>query len=225
MPYESTISFTLDTICPWTYLAKKRLDVALARVRSANPAATFVVKYLPYQLYQEASKEGEDKYAWYMASKYGGSEERMKIYTTLMAAYGVGLGIDFKFGGTVANTLDAHRLVQHYQSQRGPACADALINSLYRQYFEEERHPSSPQTLLTAAQEAGIDEKEARAFIEDEYEGLQDVKMLVREQTGNGVDAVPYVVLEGRRRDFTLQGAKEVDEYVKTLEQVVKESG
>jgi predicted DsbA family dithiol-disulfide isomerase len=38
------------------------------------------------------------------------------------------------------------------------------------------------------------------------------------------VDAVPYVVFEGKRRDFTLEGCKEVDEYVKVLEQVVKES-
>ena len=36
--------------------------------------------------------------------------------------------------------------------------------------------------------------------------------------------AVPYIVLEGKRRDFTLQGAKEVDEYLKEFEQVVKES-
>ena len=48
-------------------------------------------------------------------------------------------------------------------------------------------------------------------------------KLIRREQTGNGVDSVPYVVFEGRRRDFTLVGAKEVDEYVKTLEQVAKE--
>jgi len=49
--------------------------------------------------------------------------------------------------------------------------------------------------------------------------------MLIREQAGNGIDAVPYIVIEGKRRDFTLQGAKEVPEYVKALEQVIKESG
>lgn len=95
---------------------------------------------------------------------------------------------------------------------------------MYSQYFENEKHPSSAETLLKATADAGISEAEARAFIEDEYEGLQDVKMLIREQAGNGVDAVPYVVIEGKRRDFTLQGAKEVEEYVKTLEQVIKES-
>ena len=47
--------------------------------------------------------------------------------------------------------------------------------------------------------------------------------MLIREQAGNGIDSVPYVVIEGKRRDFTLEGAKEVEEYVKALENVAKE--
>ena len=48
--------------------------------------------------------------------------------------------------------------------------------------------------------------------------------MLIREQAGNGVDSVPYVVFEGKRRDFTVEGAREVEEYVKEMEKVVKES-
>jgi len=95
---------------------------------------------------------------------------------------------------------------------------------LYSQYFENEAHPSSPDTLLKAATDAGISETEAKAFIEDENEGLQEVKMLVREQASNGVDAVPHIVIEGRKRDITLTGAKEVDQYFRALEQVLRES-
>ena len=147
------------------------------------------------------------------------------MYVTLMTAYGVGEGIDYKFGGQVANTLQAHRVIQHFQEEKGSEVADSIVSSLYRQYFEEEKHPSSPETLLKATTEAGVDEKEARAFIEDRNEGLMDVKTLIREQKGDGVDSVPYIVIEGKRRDFTLVGAKEVGEYVKALQQVVKESG
>jgi len=224
--YESTINFTLDTICPWTYLAKKRLDEALRIVRStdASSKVTFTVAYQPYQLYPEASVEGEDKYEWYKKSKYGDSEEKMKMYTTLMTAYGASAGITYKFGGTVANTLQAHRVIQHFQESKGPETADKLVNALYRMYFEEERHPSSKETLVAACKEAGIGEGEARGVVDDEYEGLQDVKMKIREQAGNGIDSVPFVVVEGRRRDMTLQGAQEVGDYVKALEQVVKES-
>ncbi|KAF2087299.1 thioredoxin-like protein [Saccharata proteae CBS 121410] len=227
MPYESEIIFTLDTICPWTYLALRRLRRALDQYRTAHPdsPATFKIKYSPYQLYPEATKEGEDKYEWYKKSRYGDSEEKMKMYTTLMKAYGVSCGIEFKFGGTVANTLDAHRVIQHWQEERGSETVDRIVDSLYSQYFENEKHPSSESTLLEATTAAGIPESEAKTFIEDEYEGLQEVKMMIRENAGNGIDAVPYIVFEGKRRDITLQGAKEVEEYVKALEQVAKESG
>jgi len=86
---------------------------------------------LPYQLYPEASTEGEDKYEWYRKSRYGDSEEKMKMYETLMKAYGAGVDIKFKFHGTVANTFDAHRVIQHFQEEKGPKVADKLINCRY----------------------------------------------------------------------------------------------
>ena len=104
-----------------------------------------------------------------------------------------------------------------------PIIANGCV-ALYAQYFENERHPSAPDTLLRAALDAGVERSKAEAFIGDEYEGLPETKMLIREQAGNGVDSVPYVVLEGRRRDFTLVGAKEVDEYLKEFEKLAKES-
>jgi len=78
--------------------------------------------------------------------------------------------------------------------------------------------------LLQAAKDAGIPEHEVKTVIENEDEGLQEVKMLIREQAGNGIDAVPYIVFEGRKRDLTLQGAKDVEEYLRVLEIIAKES-
>ena len=203
-----------------------RLDEALKRFRASDAGkdVTFTVKYFPYQLYPEASKEGEDRYEWYKKSRYGDSADKMKMYTTLMTAYGVSAGIDFKFGGTVANTIDAHRVIQHFQEEKGPETADKIINSLYSQFFENERHPSTEDTLLKATTDAGVPESEAKPFIEDKSDGLMDTKMLIREQAGNGVDSVPYIVIEGKRRDITLVGAKEVEEYEKALAQIAKES-
>jgi predicted DsbA family dithiol-disulfide isomerase len=148
----------------------------------------------------------------------------MKMYTTLMAAYGASAGIEYKFGGTVANTLQAHRVIQHFQDAAGPMVANSLVNSLYRQYFEEEKHPSSAATLLHACKEAGIADEDAKKAVEDENEGLQETKMLIREQVGNGVDSVPFVIIEGRRRDITIQGANDIGDYIKALNQIVKES-
>ncbi|KAK5170399.1 uncharacterized protein LTR77_004986 [Saxophila tyrrhenica] len=222
MGYEATIQFTLDTICPWTYLAKRRLETALSQLPASSPV-TFTTLYKPYQLYPEASEAGEDKYAWYQRSRYP-SDEQMKKYTVLMSAYGAAEGIDFKFGGLVANTLHAHRLIQHLQSTAGPDVADKVVRSLYKQYFEEERHPSSEETLMRAAMEAGVGEEDARRVVEDKEVGLQETKEGLREAVGNQVDSVPRVVMEGRRRDIELEGAKTVEEYVTALNKIVKES-
>ena len=76
---------------------------------------------------------------------------------------------------------------------------------------------------MEATAVAGIPQSEAQAFIEDRNGGMMDTKMAIREQKGN-TDAVPYIMIEGKRRDFTLEGAKEVEEYYKSLIQVAKES-
>lgn len=131
-------------------------------------------------------------YIWYRYKqiKFNGSEDKMQKYTTLMNTYGQKVGIDFDFHGTVANTFDAHRLIQHYQEELGPRVADDIINSLYTQYFTQRAHPSAPETLIKAAIAAGIDQAKAEAFVNDEYEGMQETKMLLREQANNGIDSV-----------------------------------
>lgn len=148
-------------------ISKAAYDLALRRFRSspASRDVEFTIKYFPFQLYPEASKEGEDKYEWYglylpiysfidhpilflllfptvssnlsltrqpryKKEKYNNSEEQMQKYTTLMTAYGVGSGIDFDFHGTIANTMDAHRLIQHYQESLGLEAANKIVNCL-----------------------------------------------------------------------------------------------
>ena len=114
----------------------------------------------------------------------------MQKYVTLMSTYGKQVGIEFDFHGTVANTLDAHRLIQHYQEELGAEVADRIVDSLYAQYFTQRAHPSAAETLTRAATDAGILKGNAEAFVNDEYEALQETKMSLREQASNGIDSV-----------------------------------
>jgi predicted DsbA family dithiol-disulfide isomerase len=223
MAYASTITFTLDTICPWTYLGFLRLKTALAQFTSTSSKVHFTLRFAPYQLYPGFSTEGEDKYAWYLREKYDGDEDRMAKFVGYMTALGRAEGVEFDWHGTMANTLDAHRVLGWVQEERGVEAARKALESLYEAYFCRQAHPAEDATLLAACKAAGIEDGEGRVLVGDKSEGLMDVKGAIREQTGNGIDSVPYVVVEGRRRDFTLVGAKTVGEYVKVLEQVEKE--
>ena len=52
----------------------------------------------------------------------------MQKYMTLMSAYGKDAGIDFNFHGTVANTIDAHRLIQHCQETKSAEVANKVVD-------------------------------------------------------------------------------------------------
>jgi predicted DsbA family dithiol-disulfide isomerase len=185
----------------------------------------FTLKLAPYQLYPNFSATGISKYDWYKTEKYNNSEERMQMYIDYMTALGKDENVDFDFnGGVIANTLPAHRILQSLQNEFSPTHALSALSSLYSQYFTQRAHPASYSTLLKACLAAGLSEEDAKALVEDEDRGLRDTKDAVREQVGNAVDSVPYVVFEGRRRDFTEVGAKSVGEYVKILGQVEKEA-
>ena len=51
----------------------------------------------------------------------------MKKCTVPMSAYGASYDIDFKFGGAVANTIDAHRVVQWVQETKGEEAAIKIV--------------------------------------------------------------------------------------------------
>ena len=99
-----------------------------------------------------------------------------------------------------------------------------IILALYAQYFTAAAHPASHDTLLKAALDAGLPQIDAESFISDELEGLVETRLLIREQASNVVDSVPYIIIEGKKRDLTLEGAKEVPEYLKALENIAKEA-
>ncbi|KAJ4305932.1 hypothetical protein N0V90_001465 [Kalmusia sp. IMI 367209] len=205
-----------------TYLALLRLRIALSSFQSDK--VIFTLRFAPYQLYPEFSSEGQDRYEWYKKEKYNDDEDRMRMYTGYMAALFEAENVLFTPHGIIANTLPAHRLVHCVQESKGPDEALRLVESLYALYFTRGAHPSSEETLKRAYVEARLEGDAVEAVVSDEGEGLLEVKSAIREQAGNGVDSVPYIVFEGRRRDFTLVGAKEVSEYVKTMEQVAKEA-
>jgi predicted DsbA family dithiol-disulfide isomerase len=185
----------------------------------------FVLKLAPYQLYPDFSTTGEDKYQWYKKEKYNNSPERMQMYIDYMSALGKDEDIAFDFnGGTIANTFHAHRILMYLQNSHSPTHALSALKSLYAQYFTQRAHPSAPETLTKACIAAGLTDSEAHAIVQDEEKESRETKEAIREQVGNAVDSVPYVVFEGKRRDFTLIGAKSLVEYTKVMVQLEKEA-
>lgn len=188
---------------------------------------------------------GEPKREWYTREKYNADPSMFEKYEILMNSYAAPLDFKFNWDGEVANTFDAHRLIQVFQGEGeefeddpvvfadgkkakdkyGADTANKIQTSLYRQYFQEGRHPSQQETLLRACEEAGVEDADAKRVVVEERDlGRNETRQMLRMAGINGVDSVPTVVFEGKRRDLTLVGAKEVAEYEKALATIVKES-
>ena len=222
--YQSQVTFTLDTICPWTFLAKKRLDKALEQVRASPEASAvnFTLRFESYQLHPELP-ETIDKQEWYVNTKFLGNADAHKSMQERLAGLAAADGHTLRFDGPIGNTFQAHRVIQQVQEEKGPEAANRLVDALYRRYFSEARHPAADDTLMEACAEAGFDEAEARVLVQDKTRGEREARDALR-RVARDVDAVPVVSVEGKRRDITMTGAKEVSAYMKALETVIKES-
>jgi predicted DsbA family dithiol-disulfide isomerase len=222
----------MDTICPWTYIAKRRLDQALSQIQTLpevkDSLALSPPIIRPYQLYPKFPSEPVNVFTWYRDNKFSGSEEKARMFTALMAEYGADVNIPFSAlasgTGIMANTFHAHVVIQKVQEEKGSEMAGRVLDESYQAYFEEGKHPSSEDTLVNVCVQAGMTEEEARKTVHEKEEWAAETKGLIREQIGEGVDTVPTVRIEGRRRDLTLVGAKSVEEYVKAFVTIAKES-
>lgn len=123
----------------------------------------------------------------------------------------------------MGNTLHAHRVIQYLQQSTGPETVNRLIDALYTRYFEQGLHPSEDEVLITSCIEAGISEEDAKRVVLDKELGLDEVQTKLNE-VRRDIDAVPVITFEGKKRDITLTGSREIEEYLKVLERVAKES-
>lgn len=281
--HEIRITFVLDTICPFTYLARRKLQLAMAQITSKEAQTgenggdstlpvTFRIDYRPFQIAKHLRDTPISKREWYIKEKFHGDAQAQAEMERKMQALAQQVGIALSYDGVIRNSIPAHRLIcllQHERDERDksgkngsgeggggggggdnegkPAVVDVelFLNALYRLYFEEAQDPASNETLLaayaTAAQSTTTDTNpdastsasastsggtadlaRISAFLASD--AMHDtVTEQITEQNMNGVDGVPTLMVEGRRRDFTVVGAKEVEEYVAVFRQVVKE--
>lgn len=63
--------------------------------------------------------------------------------------------IRFSYGGTIANSMDSHRLLDWVLKEHGPEVQGRVVEHLSRKYFEQERCIGDHRVLVEAAEEAG----------------------------------------------------------------------
>jgi predicted DsbA family dithiol-disulfide isomerase len=203
------IDIISDTVCPWCFVGKRRLERALAQ----RPDMSFEISWRAYQLDAMVPREGVDRKT-YMRAKFGDSPQVKGMGDALRQA-GAQEGINFAFDSIEKrpNTLDSHRLIR-WASTAG--VQDEVVDRLFRAYFEQGRDIGSPIVLAEIASEADMDVE----LVEQLLATDADRELIEREDAlahEMGISGVPTFIFANK---FLLQGAQDPEAIVRVIDKV-----
>ncbi len=203
------IDIISDTVCPWCYIGKQRIDAALA----ALPDIEFDVRWRPYQLNPDMPAEGMNRKD-YMALRFGSSNgggKKNPVYQRMQeAAEQDGIALNFDKVERMPNTLDSHRLMKWAS---GADCEGEMAEILFRRYFTDGEDISDHAVLVEAAKEAGMDgELVAQLLASDaDKDAIREEDMMAREM---GITGVPGFLIDQK---FLIPGAQDTQDIVRII--------
>lgn len=208
------IDVVSDMVCPWCYLGKARLDLALAEVQDE---ISVDINWRPYQLNPDYPPEGVDQKAE-LEKKLGGKERVDQIHGTL-TELGKEVGIDYNFDSIKVgpNTLDAHRLSLWAHSE-GRELQDKIVTALFKANFEEGRNIGDHAVLIDIAGENGMDGELVRRLLSSDAD-KDTIKAEIDAAQQMGVSGVPFFILDQK---YAVSGAQTQDVLINALRDIAK---
>lgn len=184
------IAFISDFVCPWCYIGKRNLDMALAE-RSEYAVSLL---WLPYQLAPDVPAEGVDREE-YLRAKLG-SEQQLAAHQDAVREHGRAAGIDFHFDKIkrIPNTLDAHRLLRWAQEHD---LGGDMAQRLFEAYFEEGLDIGDHAVLADLAEDIGLSGEDVRALLATDTD-LEAIRGGFANAREIGVRGIPTLIFQGK---------------------------
>jgi len=205
-----SIEIYSDVVCPWCYVGKRRLERALAQLQGTVKGR---IAWRPFQLNPTMPNDGMERTA-YLEAKFGSMEAFRRLEEHVMEAGRADrMAFAFEKIARTPNTFLAHRLIWHAARRDRQ---DAVVESLFKGYFEEGEDIGSIPTLVRLARRAGLEDADTERFLRAD-EGAAEVK--AEEAAGHrlGIRSVPYFVVN---RAYGMSGAQPVERFVAAIEQI-----
>ena len=200
-----------DVVCPWCYLGKRRLDLAL----TALPQIEAEVVYRPFFLDANIPPQGYDR-AEYMTEKFGA--ERLKTLHEPLEKAGERDGVLYRFDliKREPNSLDAHRLIR-WALQAGKQAA--VVDALFKAYWSEGRDISDHEVLADVATDCGMNGAEIKTLLQQDTD--KRATLLEAERAHQmGVTGVPTFIFAQK---YGVSGAQETDALIETIRKVASQ--
>ena len=204
-----------DVICPWCYIGKRRLEMALAKFPHWENVQ---VIWRSFELDPDSPRQLPGTLEEMLAQKYGVSPQEAAAMNARVTAVAKEVGLEYRLADArPGNTFDAHRLLHFADSkQLGDGAAERLMHA----YFSEALAVGDHAALARLAPEFGIAENEALAVLKsDTYSS--EVRADEARAANFGITAVPSFVID---ENVGISGAQSVEVFAKALQQAWEES-
>jgi predicted DsbA family dithiol-disulfide isomerase len=206
------VDMVSDVVCPWCYVGKRLLEIAIA----AKPEIPVEVRFRPYFLNPWVPREGISREE-YLIAKFG-SVERYNSGNNRVAEAAASLGLPYARERIKRqpNTLDCHRLI-HWADE--VAAAARMKQRLMTLYFAEGGDLTDREALVGAAADCGLDAERVRALLASDT----DVALIEGEAQAakeSGIEAVPCFIFGGV---IAVSGAQAPEYLAATIERAAGE--
>ncbi len=206
-----TIDVVSDVVCPWCFVGKRRLEIALA----ARKDIAAEVRWRPFFLDPTVPRAGKPRID-YVTGKFGGADKITPAHERL-TGLGRTVGIDFHFESIEVqpNTLDAHRLIG-WAAEQGKA--QAVVGNIFSDFFVNGVNLADQSNLAAAAARAGMNADQVRADLaSDKDEAL--VARQAQAASASGIGGVPFYVFGNK---VALSGAQEPEVISSAIDQALE---
>ena len=201
------IDIISDTVCPWCFIGKRRLERAL----SMRPEMVPEINWYPFQLNPEMPEEGIER-TLYLNLKFGSAERANEIYRVVAeASTSEDLDIDFDAIQRMPNSLKSHRLIEY---SRLKDAQHAVMENLFRSYFFYGTDIGSLNSLLEIAKDSGLDPTQVRDYLESD-DDLELVRTQDIQSRKMGVSGVPCFIIAD---EFAVSGAQEPEVFLQVFD-------
>ena len=183
-----TIDVISDAICPWCWIGKAHLAAALEEL--SRDGLEFRVRWRPFQLNPDMPAEGVARDE-YRAAKFG-SLERSRELDAQVADAGRAAGVAFRHDliRRTPNTVAAHRVIRAAEEAD---VQDAVVEALFRAYFQQGRDIGDAAELDAVAAEAGLPGMAAMLATEAHRDAVLAEDMAARR---GGISGVPSFLMD-----------------------------
>ena len=208
------IDVVSDMVCPWCYVGKARLDLAIAEVLDE---VSVDINWRPYRLNPDYPPEGVDQKAE-LEKKLGGKDKVEQAHEMLtQLGKEVGIAFDFDAIKIGPNTLDAHRL-SLWAHAEGREFQDKVVNELFRANFEQGLNIGDHTVLADIGEKAGMNRDVVTKLLASDADKDTIVAEIDAAQQ-MGVSGVPFFILDQK---YAVSGAQSKEVLINALRDIAR---